>query len=84
VPTPKYAFAYKIEDIETIDQSLKYPMFVKHHNGQDSVGLTANSKVSNRFELEEQARFFIEKYGGALIEEYIEGSELIAFVLEND
>ena len=84
IPTPAYHFAYNEQDIESAVKRLKnYPLIVKHFDGYSSVGMTQKSRVCNKEELREQARLLIKEYGGALIEEYIEGDEYTVLVLAN-
>jgi len=80
--TPAWAFAYKEEEIEGATK-LNYPLIVKHYDGSGSIGTSKKSKVHNREELYEQAREMIKKFGGALIEEFIEGREYTVLVAEN-
>jgi D-alanine-D-alanine ligase len=85
INTPTFYFAYNNEDIELADKHIgKYPMFVKHFNGNDSIGLTPQSKVNNFEEMKLMASKFIFDYGGALIEEYIDGREFTVLIIEND
>ena len=85
ISTPKYFFAYNNEDIELADKHIiKYPMFVKHFNGNDSIGITQQSKTNNFDEMKTMASKFILEYGGALIEEYIDGREYTVMIIEND
>ncbi|RLB47608.1 MAG: hypothetical protein DRJ42_25050, partial [Deltaproteobacteria bacterium] len=71
------------DDIERALTTLRFPMFVKHHSSYASVGLTRQSRVTTRKQLFRQAREMIENYGGALIEEFIEGIECTVLVAEN-
>jgi len=80
--TPAWAFAYKEEEIEAATK-LNFPLIVKHYDGSGSIGTSKKSKVHNREELYEQAREMIAKFGGALIEEFIEGREYTVLVAEN-
>jgi len=74
IPTPKWDYAYSLED--KIDESLKYPLIVKPANSDNSIGITNNSVVTNRQELERQIKEVTETLDQpALIEEYIEGDE---------
>jgi D-alanine-D-alanine ligase len=82
VNTPAYAFAYNAEDIEDATK-LRFPVIVKHFNGYSSVGMTAKSKCHTPDELREQASAMIKSFGGALIEEFIEGREFSVLVAEN-
>jgi len=51
VNTAPFIFAYGDEDIEEAAQNLKFPLIVKHYNGYSSVGMTKNSRCTNREEL---------------------------------
>jgi D-alanine-D-alanine ligase len=85
INTPKFYFAYDDKDIELTDKHIAtYPMFVKHFNGNDSIGLTSQSKVNNFEEMKLMASKFIFDYGGALIEEFIDGREYTVLVIENE
>jgi len=83
VNTAPFIFAYGDEDIEEAAQNLKFPLIVKHYNGYSSVGMTKNSRCTNREELYFQAQKMIASYGGALIEEFIDGREFTVLVAEN-
>lgn len=62
---------------------LRFPLIVKHPSSYSSIGMTPASRVETRRELEEQAERTIESFGGALIEEFIEGRELSVLVAED-
>jgi len=83
VSTPAFTFAYDDDDIEEAAQHLRYPMIVKHYNGYSSVGMTRESRVTNKEQLFFMARKMIDKYEGALIEEFIDGREFTVLVAEN-
>ena len=84
INTPRYCFVHSESDIDlAINHIGKYPMFVKHYNGYSSIGLTLKNKVSNEAELREQVIIMIDEYGGALVEEFIEGEEYTVLVFEN-
>ena len=83
IPTPNYGFAFNLKDIEKISALLKYPMFVKPHQGYNSVGITKESKVTCFEELKKEALRVIGKYGGALVEEFIDGDEYSVLVVCN-
>lgn len=83
ISTPPHVFAYSEEDIQLAIKSLLFPMIVKHYNGFNSLGMTAKALVRNEAELLEQAKITIGEYGGALIEEFIEGREFTVLVCEN-
>jgi D-alanine-D-alanine ligase len=57
-------------------------MLVKHQNGYGSVGITPASLVTDRASLARQVDHMLEVYGGALVEEFIEGREYMVLVAE--
>ncbi|GLI71228.1 hypothetical protein VaNZ11_016346 [Volvox africanus] len=61
---------------------LSFPLIVKHPSGYGSVGMTKQAKVTNEEQLRQQVSFFVKEYGGALVEEFIAGSEFTVFVVE--
>mmetsp|Transcript_1330 Transcript_1330/g.2515 ORF Transcript_1330/g.2515 Transcript_1330/m.2515 type:complete len:529 (-) Transcript_1330:308-1894(-) len=83
VPTPAFVFAYDSDGIARADSTLNYPMIVKHYNGYGSVGMSQKSRVNNFEELQEMASEMISNFGGALVEEFIEGREFTVLVAEN-
>jgi biotin carboxylase len=84
VKTPMFVFAYDDEGIEQAANTLDYPMIVKHFNGSGSIGMSKDSKVETKEKLFEMARIMIATYGGALIEEFIEGEEYSVLVAETE
>ena len=62
---------------------LSYPMIVKHPNSYGSIGLTRESRVSCVEQLETQVNHMVREFGGALVEEFIEGREFSVLVSEN-
>ncbi|MEZ4867564.1 MAG: SET domain-containing protein-lysine N-methyltransferase [Caldilineaceae bacterium] len=83
VKTPASVFVYDEQGIALAAQNLRYPMLVKHYNGYGSIGLTRESRVTNEAALYRQTRQMLDTYGGALIEEFIEGREFTVLVAEN-
>lgn len=83
VPQPQYFFATTAEDIFMNKKYYNYPLIVKHPNGCSSIGLTEKSVVYNYEELYKQASYMNRKYGGSLIEQFIEGREFTVLVIEN-
>lgn len=83
IRTPASVFAYAEAGIALAARHLRYPMLVKHYNGYGSIGLTANSRVTDEAALYQQTRLMLETYGGALIEEFIDGREFTVLVAEN-
>jgi D-alanine-D-alanine ligase-like ATP-grasp enzyme len=85
IETPNYCFIYDIMDIknkkvEEKVRELKFPLFVKPELGYDSVGIDEKSKVNNLDELNCQLEKIIDRFGGALVEEYCEGRELSVLI----
>jgi D-alanine-D-alanine ligase len=83
IPTPRFLFATSEHQIDDIEKRLRFPLIVKHQNGHSSVGLFKESRVENSEQLRTQTRRVIAEYGGALIEEFIEGREFDVLVVEN-
>jgi D-alanine-D-alanine ligase len=83
IGTPAYVLAANDEDVEYAAQSLDFPLIVKHPNGYASVGMTKDSRVETGDALRLQAARTITAFGGALIEEFIEGREFTVLIVEN-
>jgi D-alanine-D-alanine ligase len=83
VDTPSYVIATGQEEVQRAADMLRFPMIVKHPSSYASTGLTPASRVESFAALLEQARIMIHQYGGALIEEFIEGTECTVLVAEN-
>lgn len=83
VKTPAFIFAYNENDVEEAVSNLRFPMIVKHYNGYSSVGMTRDSRCTTPEQLRTQATKMIKEYGGALIEEFVEGREFTVLVAEN-
>lgn len=74
IPTPRWDYAYTTED--DIDQTLKYPLIVKPANTDNSIGITNDSVVTDRTQLQHRLAYVIHELGSpALVEEYIDGDE---------
>jgi D-alanine-D-alanine ligase len=83
IRTPDFVMAKTESDIARAVGSLNFPMFVKHPSSYASVGLTRASRVHTPADLAKQARRCIDRFGAALIEEYIDGIECTVLVSEN-
>ena len=83
IDTPAYAIAERDEDAERAAEELRFPLIVKHPSSYSSIGLTRKSRVETAEALFLQGRRMIESYGGALIEEFIDGREFTVLVAEN-
>lgn len=64
-------------------KGLRFPLIVKHPNSYGSIGLIKDSRVENLEQLQVQVSRMVEQFGGALVEEFIEGREFSALVSEN-
>jgi D-alanine-D-alanine ligase len=62
--------------------TLRYPMIVKHPNSYASVGMTRESRVTNEKALRREIGRMTHCYGGALVEEFIEGREFTVLAAE--
>jgi D-alanine-D-alanine ligase len=83
IDTPGYVVAETEADVERAADMLTFPMFVKHPSSYASVGLTRDSRVETPEALREQAHIMMDRFAGALIEEFIEGVECTVLVAEN-
>ncbi|MDA0946908.1 MAG: D-alanine--D-alanine ligase [Planctomycetota bacterium] len=83
VATPRGLVASTVEDVERAAATLRFPLFVKHHNSYASVDISRRSRVRTPEGLRQQARKIMRKHGAALIEEYIDGVECAVLVAEN-
>lgn len=83
IPTPKWDYAYTMED--DIRADLKYPLIIKPANTDNSIGITNDSVVTNKKQLDKQLEKIIVEIGRpALIEEYIEGDEYDVSILGSE
>ena len=83
ISTPESVEAFSSADIDRAAQTLRYPLIVKSLNSFGSVGIERQSRVETAAALYEQARRIIQEFGGALIEEFIDGREFTVLVVEN-
>jgi D-alanine-D-alanine ligase len=83
IPTPDWDYAYSMDD--EIRSDLRYPLIVKPANTDNSYGITNESIVTNKAELQRQLERVIVEYNRpALVEEFIEGDEFDACIIGND
>ena len=83
VQTPRFYFATTEREAQEAAKEMRFPLIVKHPNAHCSVGLLKKSRVENSAQLRAQTRRVIAEYGGALIEEFIDGREFDVLVVEN-
>ena len=72
-----------VGEVEALTDELKYPLMVKHPNSYGSVGMTRNSRVENAKQLKQQVRRNCKNFGGARVEEFIDGREFTTFIVDN-
>jgi D-alanine-D-alanine ligase len=83
IDTPAYVMAGGEADILRAAETLRFPLIAKHPSSYASNGLTRESRVEGPEALLTQARRMVERWGGTLIEEFIEGTEYTVLVAEN-
>lgn len=81
--TPAWVTARTEACVERAAETLRFPLFVKHYSSYASVDLSRNSRVCSPSGLRRQARKMMSRHGGALIEEFIAGTECSVLVAEN-
>jgi D-alanine-D-alanine ligase len=83
ISTPAYVLARGESDVEFAAATLRFPLFVKHHNSYASVDISRASRVRTPAGLRRQARKIMSRHGAALVEEFVEGTECTVLVAEN-
>jgi len=83
IDTPAYLVTRNDGDLERAANTLRFPMIVKHPSSYSSIDLTRASRVETPEALFERGRMMIAKYAGALVEEFIDGTEATVLVAEN-
>jgi D-alanine-D-alanine ligase-like ATP-grasp enzyme len=83
IQTPSFAFIRDLDDPivnPLTDTPLKYPLFVKPEKGYDSVGIDEKSLVQSPDDLRPKLKQIVDRFGGALVEEYVDGREFSVLV----
>jgi len=83
IPTPRWIITQDDDDVEHAARHLRFPLFVKHYSSYASVDLSRASRVVTAAGLRRQARKIMTRYGRALVEEFVEGTEYTVLVAEN-
>jgi len=83
IAAPSGIVATTADDVDRAAETLRFPLFVKHHSSYSSVDLSRRSKVCSPAGLRIQARKIMRRHGAALIEEYVDGTECTVLVAEN-
>lgn len=82
VRTPKWTFVESPKDIDSVKE-LRFPIIAKPNFEGSSKGITQNSVIKNKAEVEEKLGDLLSKYSaGLLVEEYIEGRDVVVGYLE--
>jgi D-alanine-D-alanine ligase-like ATP-grasp enzyme len=79
---PAAVLARGPEGVARAAERLRFPLIVKHPESYGSIGLTPSSRVETTAALADEARRMMAAYGGAQIEEFIEGREFTVLVAE--
>lgn len=83
IPTPDWDYIESMDD--EISDELEYPLIVKPANSDNFFGINNQSVVTNEKDLKKQLRIIIEEFKRpALIEEYIEGTEIDVSLIGNE
>lgn len=62
---------------------LRFPLIVKHYESYASVGMTKASRVENMVQLRTRFDLMCAQYGGARVEEFVDGREFTVLVADN-
>ncbi len=81
IETPGFVFVRDEGDLAQAAE-LRFPLIVKHPNSYSSVGMTRDSRVTDRDALASEARRMMDQYGAALVEEFVDGREFTVLVTE--
>jgi D-alanine-D-alanine ligase len=84
IPTPMFAVARKLDELEAVTERLNLPLFVKPLHEGSSKGITDNNLCWDSRHLYEQTEFLLENYNQpVIVEEYLPGKEFTCAVLGN-
>ncbi|MCX7863259.1 MAG: ATP-grasp domain-containing protein [Bacteroidales bacterium] len=82
IMVPKFLLVTTMEEMNNFN--LMFPCIVKHPQSYSSIGLTKQSVVYNFEDLSLIVKQTIQKFKGALIEEFIDGREFTVLVVSMD
>ncbi len=80
VATPAYFIIEKPEDIDRVEEFMKYPLFIKPAKAGDSLGIDERSVLYSKQDLLNKVVEIFNDYGPLLVEEYIDGREFTVLV----
>ena len=81
--TPTSVFINDSNQLISTCSQMEFPLIVKHPNSYGSIGLTRRSVVKDMQELAVMVQEMVDRYGAALVEEFISGKEFSVLVAEN-
>ncbi len=84
VRAPAGRFVGPGEDAVVATAALRWPRIVKHPSSYSSVGMGRDARVEDEAGLRAVVRRLVAEFGGALVEEFIEGREFVVLVAEPD
>lgn len=82
VLVPAYQYFFKKEEMSLFN--LSFPCIVKHFNSYSSIGITKKSVVYDKLSLKYQVERMLNKFNGAMVEEYIKGREFTVLVVSTE
>lgn len=71
-----------VEDMAK-EAGLQFPLIVKHRESYASVGMTKDSRVETMQQLRTRFDLMCEQYGGARVEEFVDGREFTVLIADN-
>jgi D-alanine-D-alanine ligase len=84
IPTPRFAVVRKLEELRSVVEKLRFPLFVKPLHEGSSKGITDSNLCPDSGHLLDQTEFLLENYNQpVLVEEYLPGKEFTCAVLGN-
>ncbi len=72
-----------VGELDALNGDLDFPLMVKHPNSYASKAMTRNSRVNTPQKLREQVKRICGRFGSARVEEFIDGPEFTAFIVDN-
>jgi D-alanine-D-alanine ligase-like ATP-grasp enzyme len=82
IGTPGFTFVHDAADVDRALAHLRFPMIVKHPSSYGSIGMGRDARCADSTELRAVVDRNLAAFGGALIEEFIEGREFTVLVAE--
>ena len=80
IPSPRGLAVRGADESAAVTSRLRFPLIVKHPNSYNSIGLSPASRAQTLAQLERQIDRMTDRFGGALVEEFVEGREFTVLV----